>query len=251
MNTPSANTQIRNPNIPNEDIEEIGFSLVGNNLNPMMLTYEFLTSSGIVPRDWELAKQPVTSQRMSQINFQNNIAIAAQPGAVNFVEAIAGKKLQDLQAANLVLEYVDKLPHAEYQRIGINPKIIVPLSDTDLNAAKNFIVEVLLGSGNWKNFGQGLLQAGINLSYQLDHGILNLSVNEAKVQLPNKLTISSLLFSGNFNYELPGDDDQNKVNILKQQVSLWQENFTTFREIVKQKFLQQAANTQDSLFPSV
>ncbi|ELR97418.1 hypothetical protein [Gloeocapsa sp. PCC 73106] len=245
------NTQIRNPNIPNEDIEEIGFALVGNNLNPMMLTYEFLTSSGIVPRDWELSKQPVTSQRMSQINFQNGLSIVAQPGTVNFVEGIAGKKVQDIKGANLVLEYVDKLPHAEYQRLGINPKIIVPLSDTDPNAGKTFIVDVLLGSGSWKNFGQGPLQAGINLSYQLEQGVLNLSINEAKIQLPNKLTISSLLFSGNFNYELSSDDDQSKITLLKQQLNLWQENLTTFREIVKQKFLQQATSSQDSLFPSI
>lgn len=251
MNKPSANSQVRNPNIPNEDIEEISFSLVGNNLNPMMLSYEFLTSSGIVPRNWELAKQPTTSQRMSQINFQNGVGIVAQPGTINFVEGVVNKKLSELQVPNLVSEYVEKLPHAEYQRLGINPKIIVPFTGDDNQGAKKFITDVLLAPGSWKNFGEGPMQAGLNLSYQLEQAVLNLSINEAKIQLPNKLTIAALLFSGSFNYDLSNDDDNAKINLLKQRVSNWENNFSTFRDVVKQKFLQQASNSQDSLFPSL
>jgi hypothetical protein len=249
MNTPATDNQNANPNIALKDIEEIGFSLVANNLNPMMLSYEFLTSSGIIPRGWELSKQPVTSQRMSQINFKNGISILAQPGTVNIVEGIGDKKVEELQSADLVLEYVNKLPHAEYQRFGINPKIIVPFSESDLDSANKFITGVLLGTGPWKEFGNAPLQAGLNLSYQLEKSVLNLSINEARVQMPNNVTISALLFSGSFNYSLPKDDENGALNQLKQDINLWQENLQTFREIVKEKFLQQASNSQESLFP--
>jgi hypothetical protein len=252
MNTPAANTSIPNLNLPTEEIEEIGFTLVGNNLNPMMLSYEFLTSSGIVPRNWELAKQPATSQRMSQIFFQNGVSIVAQPGVVNFVEGVSGKKLKDLQCANLVLEYITKLPHAEYQRLNTTPKMIVPLGEGDPDAGRKFITEVLLNNGSWKEFGQAPIQASLNLSYQLEQTVFNLSINEAKIQLPNKLSLAALLFAGNFTYNLPEDnDDDMKLDKLKTYINLWQEDLKTFRQVVKQKFLQTASNSQESLFSSL
>lgn len=252
MNTPAANTPIPNLNLPTEEIEEIGFTLVGNNLNPMMLSYEFLTSSGIVPRNWELAKQPATSQRMSQIFFQNGVSIVAQPGVVNFVEGVSGKKLKDLHSANLVLEYITKLPHAEYQRLNTTPKMIVPFGDGDPDAGRKFITEVLLNNGSWKEFGQAPIQASLNLSYQLEQTVFNLSINEAKIQLPNKLSLAALLFAGNFTYNLPEDnDDDMKLDKLKTYINLWQKDLNTFREVVKQKFLQTASNSQESLFSSL
>ncbi|TVQ44931.1 MAG: hypothetical protein EA365_09080 [Gloeocapsa sp. DLM2.Bin57] len=252
MNTPATNTSIPNPNLLTEEIEEIGFSLVGNNLNPMMLSYEFLTSSGIVPRNWELAKQPATNQRMSQIAFQNGVSIVAQPGVVNFVEGVNGKKLKELLSPNVVLEYITKLPHAEYQRLNITPKMIVPFGEGDPDAARKFITEVLLNEGSWKEFGQAPVQASLNLSYQLEQTIFNLGINEAKIQLPNKVSLAGLLFAGNFTYNLPEDnDDDLKLDKLKTYLNLWQENMTTFRQVVKQKFLQTASNSQESLFSSL
>jgi len=251
MNKPTSNTPTKNPNLPTEDMEEIGFSLVGNNLNPMMLSYEFLTSSGIVPRSWELAKEPVTSQRMSQIYFQNGVSIVAQPGVVNFVEGVNGRNLEELHCANIALEYVTKLPHAEYQRLNTNPKIIVPFGDNEPDGARKFITGVLLNTGSWKEFGKAPVQASLNLSYQLEQSILNLSINEAKIQLPNKMSLSALLFAGSFNYNLPEEDDNTKLDKLTAYIKLWQEDMKTFRQVVKQKFLQTPVNSQQSLFSSL
>jgi len=251
MNTAATNNLSPNPNIPTEDIEEIGFSLVGNNLNPMMVSYEFLTSSGVVPRDWELSKQPVTNQRVSQIYFQNGISIIAQPGTVNFLEGVNGKKLKELHSPNIAIEYVNKLPHAEYQRLSINPRIIVPFAADNPDGPRNFIIEGLLTSGSWKTFGTGPVQAGLNISYTLEEAILNLSINEAKIQLPNQLSMNALLFGGSFNYNLPEDDDNRRLTKLTGYINAWKENFNTFRELVKQKFLQTPTNSQQSLFPSL
>lgn len=244
MSTASS-TSSTNPTIPTQDIEEITLALAGNNLNPVMLTYEFLTSSGIIPRNWELSKQPVTSQRGSQIAFKNGVSILAQPGVVNFVEGISGKSTNDLSCPQIVMEYVKKLPHAEYQKVGISPKTIVPFPATDPDSARKFITGVLLGSGPWKEIGTAPLQAGLNLSYQLEKSILNLSINEAKIQLGDKSSIPALLFSGNFNYNLTDVSDEKKLNQIAEKIQLWSEDLNSFREIVNQKFLQKA-NQPDS-----
>lgn len=40
------------------EIQEIAITLAAKNLNPAMLSEDFLKFSGIVPNEWELSKQP-------------------------------------------------------------------------------------------------------------------------------------------------------------------------------------------------
>lgn len=247
-------TTTNNPNVPTQEIEEVTIAIAGNNLNPMMLTYEFLTSSGIIPQDWELTKQPVTSQRGSQLSFKNGVSILGQPGVVNFIEGISSKATTEVKSPQIALEYIEKLPHAEYQKVGISPKTIVPFSQTDPDGARKFITEVLLGSGPWKQIGNAPIQAGLNLSYQLEKSVLNLSINEAKIQLGDKTSMPALLFSGSFNYNLPEElNDEAKLGELKSKIGLWQEDLSIFRNIVKEKFLQKADTSAENqnLFPNM
>ncbi|MGI0480084.1 hypothetical protein ACN4EE_04760 [Geminocystis sp. CENA526] len=245
-------SQVQNPTSANQmlnDIEELTISLVIKNFNPNLLSYELLTMSGIVPADWELARQPVASPRGSQVSFKNGVNIIAQPNTISFVEGLGNKDIKSLEFANIAQKYVSKMSNAEYQGISISPKIIVPFTQGE-EGGKDFINNTLLNQGAWFNFGNIIPQASLNLFYQLDRSQLVLNINPAKLQQPNETTISAVLFAGSFNYNLNDLIGDLRIKTLTNTINSWQKDLDTFRELIYQKFLQKAVSEKASLFES-
>lgn len=233
-----------------KDIQEIAISIAANNLTPTMLSEEFLKFSGIVPSDWALSKQPVLNPNFAQLVFQNGVSIAAQPGTINFLEAVGEKQIKALVAPELARKYVQKLPNAEYQTLNVSPKILIPLPGSQ-DAAREYITKNLLASGSWQEIGQSPVQAGINLLYNLQRCQLTVSINEARLQSPDKASISALLFAGTFNYNLAKVSSQERLNHLERLLESWKMDWKTFRDIVDQKFLHQQQQEEESLPTSV
>lgn len=245
-------SQLQNPTSENQmfnDIEELTISLVIKNFNPSLLSYELLTMSGIVPSDWELARQPVNNPRGSQVSFKNGVNIIAQPNTMSFVEGLGNKEINSLQFAQIAQKYVSKMSNAEYQGISISPKIIVPFSQEE-DGGKHFINNTLLNQGAWFNFGKNTPQASLNLFYQLDRSQLVLNINPAKLQQPNDITISAVLFAGSFNYNLTELTGDIRTKTLMEIINFWHKDLDTFRELIYQKFLQKAISEKASLFDS-
>lgn len=238
-----------NSQTPIPDITEIAIAIFATNLNPTMLSWDFLKFSGIVPGDWELGREPTLNPQIAQVTFQNGASIVAQPGSVAFIEGIGNKDLEALKAPEIACRYVEKLPNAEYQRIAINAKTLIPLSGNQ-NAARQYISGTLLAPGPWLEFGQAPVQAAINLSYQLDRCLLNLSINEAVLQQPNKPNIPALLFSGSFNYAVASERAQERLTQLEKQIERWKADWEIFRELVYQRFLQGVQRKEETVFPT-
>lgn len=231
----------------NQDIQELTISLVIKNFNPTLLSYEFLTMSGIIPNTWELARQPVVNARASQVGFKNGVNIVAQGNTLSFVEGLgSGKKISDLQFDKIALQYVDRMPQSEYQGLSIAPKIIIPFPGEE--GGKDFINNNFLNGGTWRNIGNQTPQSSLSLFYNLDKCNLSLNINPAKLQQPNNVSISAVLFAGSFNYLLAEMNIGEVANILKNLMGNWQDDFNTFQGLVYQQFLQKAPPQQESLF---
>ncbi len=228
------------------NIEELTISLVIKNLNPTMLSHEFLTMSGIVPADWELARQPVLNARGSQVSYKNGVNIIAQPNTINFVEAIANKDSKDLQFAKIADKYIQKMSEADYQGLSISPKIITPFTEED--GGKKFINEQLLGQGAWRNFGTTEPQAALELFYQLEDCQLALKINPARLQQPDNKVISAVLFAGNFAYNMTKIAGEERIRKISQKINNWDQDLDIFRELVYEKFLQKAVPETANLF---
>lgn len=243
--SPGSNLETQYPNQIKE-IQEIAISIAAKNLNPTMLSEEFLKFSGIIPEEWELAKQPILSPNGSQVTFKNGVSIVAQPRTISFMEGIGNKSLEELKMPNVALQYAEKLPKAEYQNLSINPKCLVPMSDSP-DSARNYITQTILSPGPWQNFGNAPLQAGINLLYKLDRCQFSVSINEATIQLPENRSIAALLFAGSFNYPIEGKTPQERLENLKIGIEDWHKDLKAFQEIVSDRFLAQQAPA--TLFP--
>lgn len=249
METPLA-SMAENPVKPSlNNIEELTITIVAKNLNPSMLSPDFLKFSGIIPNEWELAKQPVANPRNSQVNFVNGLNIIAQPGSISFSEAIANKKLSDLNFGKVAQQYIQKLPNAEYQGLSISPKIIVPFpGEGDEERGKTFINDQLLAQGPWRNFGNNPAQAALNLFYQLEKCQLSLNINPARLQQPNDEVTSAVLFAGNFNYGFSNVSQPQILMDLTAKINEWENDFTLFKELIYQKFLQVGIPQETNLF---
>ncbi len=253
METPSDN-KAKTP-LQIREIQELAISIAAKNLNPTMLSEDFLKFSGIIPDDWELAKQPVLNPNVAQVTFQNGVSIVAQQRTVTFMEAIGTKSLEELNIPVVAQKYIEKLPKAEYKGLSISPKALIPFPDNQ-NAARQYITKNLLAPGAWQDFGNAPVQAGLNLLYQLDRCQFSLSINEAKISLPDQSSMPALLFTGNFNYTLEDGFQQRKIDQLTQGITSWKSDLKDFQEVVKQRFLNQQnqvvsqPNQPESVFPS-
>jgi hypothetical protein len=228
-----------------KEIQELSLVLTAKNLNPTLLSVDFLKFSGIVPEDWELSNQPVFNPNFAQISFQNGVSVVAQPRTVTFIEMLGNQSSSTARIPEIASKFLEKLPHAEYQALSISPKTIIPFPQSP-EAARQYITETLLAPGIWQDFGKAPMQAGLNCLYQLEDCQLSLNINEARLQLPDQRTIPAILFAGNFNYGTAQEDDQARLALCQKYLQSWQANLETFKELIQQRFLGQSR----SIFPT-
>lgn len=232
------------------NVQELVFALAAKNHNPAILNPDFLKYSGIVPIDWELAQPPIHTNAVAQVTFQNGVSIIAQTNRIIFAEVIAAKDLSEVKVPTIARKYVETLPHVDYQAVGINPRGHVALEQEE-DTARKYLAEMLLAPGSWREFGKAPVRATIQLAYELDKGQLNLIINEAALQLPEAELIPVILFSGNFNYEIAGTTQDERLGNLHQIIQNWQVNLETYKELVNTRFLGQESLRLDAALVSM
>ena len=121
-------------------IQDLSIVLTAPNHNPTLLNPDFLTGTGIIPTDWELARPPVISTQGSQIAFKNGVTFLAQPGAITFSQSFAEATPETLDIPTIARKYATTLANLDYQAVSINPKQFVPFEhhpDGHLRHAEN------------------------------------------------------------------------------------------------------------------
>ncbi|MCC5615426.1 hypothetical protein LC605_10150 [Nostoc sp. CHAB 5836] len=216
--------------------QEFGIIIAAKNHKPTILNPDFLFYSGIVPTEWELARQPIYTQSLSQVAFTNGIVIIAEPTRVMFIEAIENKTVEEIAIAAIAKKYVEALPNVEYEAVGINPRGYVAF-EKNLDAARLFITETLLSAGSWQEAGTAPVRATLNLAYTLERGPFYLSVNEAALRNPDETSTPIVLFSGSFSYEVKSETPVERKNSIHQGIDNWQADLLAYQEIISNKFL--------------
>lgn len=229
------------------DIQELAITLSAQNLNPTMLTVDNLRSLGVIPTDWELAKQPVLNQLQARLNFKNGVNLVAQQRRITFAEPLNAENAKAVKVPSVAKGFLAKFAQAGYETLSIAPKTIVSFGSDQGKNPRQFIAETIIARGPWQEIGKGLPQASVNFVYQLQNCQLNLSVNEVQLRSQNdpNQSVPALLFSGSFNYR--PQQGENAATYLQGQVDQWSNNLETFQEIVHQKFL---GKNEGGIFPS-
>ncbi|MBD2466014.1 hypothetical protein H6G89_34065 [Oscillatoria sp. FACHB-1407] len=216
------------------EAQELAIVVATKNHTPSILSPDFLTCSGIIGADLELAQAPVSTPQVSQLVFRNGISMMAQVDRLIFVEQIAAKSLQDVSIAQIARRYIAALPQAQYQGIGINVQGLVPLGH-QTPSVENYLTQTFLVSGSWQEFGHTPVQANLQLRYTLEHAHLTLSVAQAALQLAEGETTPILVFSGHFDHRLTAE--QPLMPQVMQALTQWQSDLETYQDLVNTRFL--------------
>jgi hypothetical protein len=219
--------------------QEFGIIIAAKNHKPTILNPDFLKYSGIVPTEWELARQPIYTQSVSQVAFTNGIAIIAEPTRVMFVEAIENKAIKEIAIADIAKKYVQTLPNIEYGAVGLNPRSYIYF-DQHEDAARQYLAEKLLSKGAWQEVGTAPVQASLNLAYTLERCPFYLTVTEAALRNSDEASTPIVLFSGSFRYEITGEAASQRLSYLHNCIDNWKADLEIYQEIINTKFIAQA-----------
>ncbi|MEH2058175.1 MAG: hypothetical protein V7K97_18835 [Nostoc sp.] len=220
--------------------QEFGIIIAAKNHNPTLLNSDFLKYSGIVPTEWELARQPISTPQVSQIAFTNGVLIVAEPTRVIFIEAIEGKAVAEIIVADIAKKYVQTLPNVEYEAVGLNPRSYMSF-DQQQDAARQYLAEMLLSPGPWQEVGTAPVRATLNLVYTLERCPFYLTVSEAALRNPDETSTPIVLFNGSFSYQVIGETVPERLKNLHQLIDNWQADLLTYQDIINSKFITQAA----------
>jgi hypothetical protein len=224
-------------------IQDLIIIIAAKNHSPSILNPDFLKYSGIVPKDWNLARAPVYTQSFARLDFSNGITIIAEPNRVMFMESMADKKIDSLQIPEIARKYVQALPNMEFEAVGINPRGYASFAGSG-DAARQYMSETLLSPGAWQEEGEEPMRASLNLVYKFKRAPLYLSVTEAALRQEDETTTPIVMFSGSFSYELTGETAE-KLTTLHQAIDNWLPDLSTYSNIINNKFLANMASSTD------
>jgi hypothetical protein len=125
-------------------LQELGIVVAMQQPNPNLVTAEFLKLSGIIPLDWQLAREPINTDKNSQLLFTNGVSIVAESNRIMFGENIGDKDINTLTVATIAQKYLDIFKLAQYSAIGINIRSYSPQST--IGSATEYINQQLLAA---------------------------------------------------------------------------------------------------------
>jgi hypothetical protein len=218
--------------MPTFDLQELAIVIVVKNLDPTLISPEFLRYSNIVPVDWELAQPAVrNAQGGVQVSFTNGVGVVAYSDRITFAEVAANKPEDTLAVLAVARRFVDTLSNMDFQALGVNLRGHLAFPG-EPEVAHRFMFDRLLSPGAWRELGSAPVRAGVQLVYTFDHKQLNLRIDEAMLQVPDARAVPVILFTGNFDYSLQKIDALDRVVNLKMLLQGWQADAALFRKVV-------------------
>jgi hypothetical protein len=213
------------------DVQELSLVIAVERQDPSLLTPDFLRYSGIIPEDWELSGQPVRAQQAARVSFQNGISILAYPDRTVFVESFGDKASENLELPQLAQRYSEVLRNLNFQAVGVNFRghVLFPGAE---DSAHQYLCNTLLSPGSWQTMGTAPMRAGLNLVYTFERNTMNLSVQEAMMQLPEQERVPVVLFTANFETPLQSLSETDHLTGLQQALSSWQADLGNYRQVV-------------------
>ena len=192
--------------------------------NPTILHPAFLSTQGIVPKDWELAEPPVCTPAISVVKYANRIVFTADLNKLtvfNNAPTQAPPLIPDLAS-----KYVETLPHVPYSAVGINIAGYIECPSPEAWLIDRFL---RCGPGNDDKLKPNAL--GIKLVYSVERGRLNLSIDVGTLQkTPEQVERPCLLINGNYHFTVSQDKASEETRTL---LALYPKCLAHFDEIVQ------------------
>jgi hypothetical protein len=137
--------------------------------------------------------------------------------------------------------YSEALRNLNFQAVGTNFRghVLFPGAE---DSAHQYVCNRLLTPGSWQNIGTAPMRAGLNLVYTFERNVMNLSVQEAMLQLPEQERVPVVLFTANFEAQLKGRPVSEQATILNHALQDWQNDLAVYKQTVDQLLQPQLEN---------
>lgn len=207
------------------NINELTFALVIHNYDLSLSNARFIQSSGIIPNNWNLARQPVANNQVTQTVYSNGINIIGQPHRCLVAEIFEDKSIEECESPEVVENYINKLSHLDYQAVGLNFRAYLEVEPQDF--LKNMV-----NAGDWQQHGIERVQTELKFVYQFERSRFTLTVDEGKLRQPDSEALPIVVFSGNFAYKFGDEELDNRAEAIKEIVANWRDDLETFQNII-------------------
>ncbi|MGF1676746.1 MAG: hypothetical protein ACFCUV_24165 [Rivularia sp. (in: cyanobacteria)] len=220
-------------------IQDLAIFVVAKNHKSHLVNIDFLECSGTIPSNWELARQPVNTDNVSQVVFTNGIAITAEPQRVIFAQSIRNVEEESILIPEIAQKYASALPLMEFKAVVVNLRSYVPFEEQD--TARQYITQNLLSPGAWQSVGEAPVRASVEFTYKLQRCPFHLKVMEAALQAENQSQEITpiIMFSGSFSYSLNAENKNDLLASLHSAINNWQSDLDEYQSIINNKFLAQ------------
>jgi len=149
-----------------------------------------------VPEDWKLAEPPVCTPAISVVKYANGVVFIAE---IDKLMLRDDQGQMTAQLPQIMLRYVETLPHVHYSAVGLNFSGVVECPNPE-----QWIIDRYLrpGPGNDETLRPRAL--GIKLQYPVDQAVLTLGCDAGIGQKPGEPTPTPcLLITGNYHTPMP------------------------------------------------
>ena len=169
--------------------------------NPAILHPYFLQHARIVPEDWELSGEPITTGALAVVNYSNGIQFLVES---NRLQVLDSKPLNPAKsvAPALADAYMTNLPHVRYTAVGVNIDGFVPCQQ-----AGQRLIDRFMKTGPWDTADLSLQGIALRLVYPLDMGKVVLQCDSGRLKRPGEDgEREGLVLNGNYHVDVPESD---------------------------------------------
>jgi len=189
--------------------------------NPTILHPSFLVSEGIVPSEWETAELPVSTPVFAMVKYKNGVVFNVEENRFQVTQDTIKDDVGKSQISELACKYVQKLPHVQYQALGVNFKGFVECAEPQA-----IVMDHFLKAGVADFDGTSPEASGLRFVYELPDVRLRLSFDSGTVKsADNEEKRNGILVDGNYHMALAGRKIHQEI---QKAASLYAEHYKHF-----------------------
>ena len=166
---------------------ELSLVILANDHNPTILNPDFLKLNKIVKDEWEwnVIGQSITTPAFSTVSYDSGSVITVEPIKFQITDR-SGQDIEKSHICELAADYVETLPHVEYNALGVNFTMLAIVDN-----ATAFLTERFLKDGDWNKGNDTMQSVGLKFTYELENVSIAFSIERGAQDAIEKPFIAS------------------------------------------------------------
>ncbi len=221
----------------NLEITRLAFVILAKSHSPTLLNPDFLIRKNIIDEDWKVDSYTFTTEKLSQVVYQNGIIINVNFDQIYFQQNIEETFSQDeILIDDIIIKYLDVLPHVNYTGIVIN--IVGHILFDSNTEVENYLSNSIFRPGDWKKFLDQQPTMSANLIYKFQDHQISVSVESVQVSKTNEdaaVKKPAILFNCHIQRDFKEyNNNDERLKMIKDRVTDWDIDVNNLIQLINQ-----------------